>query len=72
MSEKIKIRQWVTVYKPIAGWKAVLMDQEDGPMQTGMQGYETKEEAIAEAKHWAECEELPLIVTKEQHDQYEV
>tara|TARA_R100000458_G_C8251527_1_gene228403 strand:+ start:838 stop:1077 length:240 start_codon:yes stop_codon:yes gene_type:complete len=64
--EKAIPQQWLTVYHPIAGWKACLMDKDHGPMQTGMQGYETKEEAIEEAKAWAVCEELPLIVTREQ------
>ena len=61
---------WVQVYHPIAGWKAVVMHNEHGALQTGMMGYETKEEAIEEAKAWAKAEELPLIVTKEQWLKY--
>ena len=54
-------KPYITVYKPIAGWKAILlMWSEDiamyEPYQTGMCGYGTKEKAIVEAKDWAKAE----------------
>ena len=49
---------YITVYKPIAGWKAVLMSTKDGPIQTGYFAYETKEEAIKDAKGWAKADEI--------------
>ena len=54
---------YVTVYHPVAGWKAVIMvwDSELGfhtPWQTGFFAYATKDEAIADAKSWAEAEGL--------------
>ena len=58
---------FVTVYKPIAGWKAVLMtwndtDEELGgfwePWNTGMFAYATEAEAIEDAKQWAKAEEI--------------
>lgn len=46
------------------GWYAVCYDG-DGPIQTGIGSYATKEEAIPEAQSWAKCEELecdyPLV-----------
>jgi hypothetical protein len=58
---------FVTVYKPMAGWKAVLyvwcVDLACGyadyePWQTGICGYRTRDEAIAEGMRWAEDEEI--------------
>ena len=49
---------YVSVYKPISGYKAILRDRTGEPIQTGFQGYATKKEAIAEAKGWAEAEGL--------------
>ena len=53
---------YITVYKSIGGWKAVLLwfNPELGgfwePMQTGLSGYETEIEAIDEGRWWAESE----------------
>ena len=49
---------YITIYKPIAGWKAVLMSNE-GPVQTGYFAFKTKEEAIEDAKYWSEADEIP-------------
>lgn len=59
-------RAYITVYMPMAGWKAVLfvLDEEYGfhePWQTGHYAYKTKAEAIKDAWSWAKAEELPLI-----------
>lgn len=62
------VRAYVTVYLPIAGHKSVLLsiDDECGghytPWQTGFFGYDDKEKAIADAKSWAEAEEIPCII----------
>ena len=64
-------KSFITVYKPIAGWKAVQYwwneDPELGgfwePWQTGFCAFATKEEAIEDAKFWAECEELPFYLS---------
>ena len=64
-------RSFITVYKPIAGWKAVQYwwneDPELGgfwePWQTGICAFATKEEAIEDAKFWAEDEELPFYLS---------
>jgi len=51
---------FITVYKPIAGWKAqLLVVNDDGffePWNTSYFAYPTKEEAIAYGKEWAEAE----------------
>ena len=57
---------FVTTYHPIAGWKAVMMtlDHEFGqhtPWDTSYFAYATKEEAVIDAKCWAEAEEIPYI-----------
>jgi hypothetical protein len=58
------MKSYITVYKSIGGWKAVLLwwNPEMGgfyePMQTGLCGYETREEAIEEGKYWAEAEDV--------------
>lgn len=54
---------FITTYKPIAGWKAVQYwwNKEERiyePWQTGDFAYGTEEEAIADAKRWAELEEI--------------
>lgn len=63
---------FITVYKPIAGWKAVQYwwndkDKELGgfwePWQTGSFAYDTKEKAIIDATMWAEAEDIPLYVS---------
>jgi hypothetical protein len=60
---------YVTIYQPVGGWNSVLNVWNDEgfwePWQTGVSntlGRGTREEAIAEAKSWAECEELPLYI----------
>ncbi len=60
---------FVTIYHPVAGFKAVLMvwDDECGchtPWQTGFFGYATREEAEREAQSWAEAEEIAYIPGK--------
>lgn len=70
LSESEKETGYITVYKPIAGWKAIQYwwnDKDvpgDGfwePWQTGSWSYATKEEAIEDAKGWAKAEELPYL-----------
>jgi len=56
-------KPYITVYKPIAGWKAVCVywNEEDGfwePWQTDYFAYKTKAEAEKAGRHWAEAEEL--------------
>lgn len=63
--EPTKSTGFITVYKPIAGWKAVKYwwNPEMGgfwePWQTGDFAYATKEEAEEDAKIWAEAEDTP-------------
>lgn len=52
---------YVTIYHPVAGYKAVLMDYDEGPIQTGYFAYATAEEARLEARMWAEAEEVPFL-----------
>jgi hypothetical protein len=52
---------YITVYKPIAGWKAVKISRENGPEMTSDWAYATQEEAIRDGEYWAECEGLPFI-----------
>ena len=56
---------YVTVYKPIAGWKAVLLvKSEDGyfePYNTSYFAFKTKAEAVIAAKSMAEAEEVPFV-----------
>ena len=54
---------FLTVYKPIAGYKAVLIDHQEGPLQTGMRGYKKESDAISEALDWAFCEDIPFEYT---------
>ena len=53
------VTYFITVYKPISGWRAVLMDSENNAIQTGFFAYNDKEDAVKEAKHWSECDEIP-------------
>ena len=61
--------QFISVYMPIAGWKAIMyaVDDECGghhtPWATGEWAYGTKEEAILNAKAWAEAEDLEFFDT---------
>lgn len=56
----IKSQFYITTYRPMCGWKAVMYGP-DGAQETGMCGWGTEDEAIAEAKLWAEDAELPYI-----------
>lgn len=66
--EHTECKSFVTVYKPIAGWKAVQYwwNPDMGgfwePWQTGSFAYATKEEAVEDALCWAEAEEIPFYV----------
>jgi hypothetical protein len=59
---------FITVYKPIAGWKAVQYwwnpDPDLGgfwePWQTGICAFNTEQSAIDDALFWAEMEDLPF------------
>jgi hypothetical protein len=53
---------YITVYRPMSGWKAVCMSSVDGPIQTGYWAWSTREKAVEDARLWAEAEELPLKV----------
>lgn len=57
-------RRHITVYESLAGWKAVEVwwDPEGfwEPWQTGVGAYATREEALAEARQWADDEHLEL------------
>ena len=73
---------WVEVYKPIAGWKAIVYysasenvaEVYEVPLgfvdvwQTGFLAFDTEEQAIVDAKIWAESEELPLVVRDKLYD----
>jgi len=57
---------FVSVYQPVAGWKAVMYTWSPDlgiyePEQTGFWAYDTKEEAEAGARSWAEAEEVPFV-----------
>lgn len=73
LSESEKNTGYITVYKPIAGWKAIQMwwNKDDPnfqfwePWQTNSWAYATKEEAIEDAKGWAEAEEIPYLESNE-------
>lgn len=63
---KIDKSPYITTYLSIGGWKAVLMVWDDEieapiPWNTGLFGYRTQEEARAEAKSWAQAEEIRLV-----------
>ena len=56
---------YISVYLPVAGWKAICYSWDDEmeqyvPEQTGMWAYATREEAEADAKDWSEAEEVEL------------
>lgn len=71
MPEQEDKSNFITVYRPIAGWKAIMLcwnDEDKDPSMhfwepccTGMCGYATKEEAVAEAKDWAAAEEVRFV-----------
>ena len=66
LTESTKKTGYISIYKPIAGWKAVQYwwNPEDEGFwelwQTGSEGFTTKKEAIAAAKIWAEAEDVPF------------
>jgi len=59
---------FITVYKPIAGWKAVQYwwNPDMGgfwePWQTAGYAFNTKENAIEDALAWAEAEDIPFYL----------
>ena len=55
----MKMKYIISVYKALCGWKAVMYGPQ-GAEETGLCGYETREEAVCEALHWAETERLPV------------
>ena len=60
-------KPYVTVYKPIAGWKAVLLAWDEecemmAPWSTSPFAFGTREEAVRYAQSWAEAEEIELKV----------
>ena len=56
-------KTYVTVYKPVAGWKAIMVWwNPEGfwePWDTSYFAYGTKEEAVGYAKWWADAENVP-------------
>lgn len=66
LTEETKNTGYISVYKPIAGWKAIQYwwnpDMEGfwEPWQTGDYAFATKEEAILDAKQWAEADSIPF------------
>jgi hypothetical protein len=64
-------KRFISVYQPIAGWKAVEYwwnsDMADiggfwEPWETGFCSYASRDEAIVEATMWAKSENLPLVI----------
>ena len=50
---------FISVYKPIAGYKAILIV--DGEVeQTGFFAYDNRKDAVIDGKGWAEAEGLPF------------
>lgn len=60
---------FISVYMPIAGWKAIMYAVDDKcggehtPWTTGDNAYRTKAKAVSEARAWAKDEELTYIDT---------
>ena len=57
---------YVTVYKPISGWKAVMYawDEESAawaPERTGLMPHRTREAAVAEGQRWARAEDVRFV-----------
>jgi len=56
---------FITTYKPIAGWKCLMHVWDTNGFwdvqQTGMRGWNTEEEAIAEAHSWCISEQVPYV-----------
>lgn len=58
-------RSYITVYESIGGWKAVMMwwnpkGEHWEPWTTGVGAHRTREEAMVEARDWAQDEEIEL------------
>ena len=59
---------FITVYMPMAGWKAVMYTFEEGywaPWCTSDFAFKTKAQAEAYAKRWAEDEEVRYVESEE-------
>ncbi|MDI9333722.1 MAG: hypothetical protein QM533_05040 [Cytophagales bacterium] len=57
---------YISIYKPIAGYKPILMTKFDGDdyhdcEQTGLCGHKTVEGAIREAQCWSESTGIPYL-----------
>lgn len=55
----------IQVTQGLAGWFAVMIVDTDGfpePQCSGMGRYANQSDAIAEARQWAEAEELPFVM----------
>lgn len=68
--EAKKGSRFITVYRPIAGWKAVMYWWNDEspdtgpfwePWDTSPSAFDTREEAYEDAKAWADEESCPLL-----------
>jgi hypothetical protein len=64
--EENERKNFVTTYQCMIGWKAVLLTwnkemQNYEPWNTGYFAFDKEEEAIEEAKKWAEAEEIEYI-----------
>lgn len=68
--ENQEITSYVTVYRPIAGWKAMLvwLNNEEPdlgpfwePWNTSLFAFAEKEDAVLDAKMWAKAEGIPFI-----------
>ena len=67
---EVKKSGYVSIYRPIAGWKAIKYwwnnEEKDlggfwEPWNTGNFTNDDKSLAIADAKLWAECEDIPYL-----------
>jgi hypothetical protein len=52
---------YVTIYSSVGGFRAVIMSQTNGPMQTGTFGFDNPLEAEKNARTLADCEDLEYI-----------
>ena len=60
---EVREEPFTTTISTIGGWKAVLITWDDdhsdySPEQTGFYAYATEAEAIRDAMHWAEAEQI--------------
>jgi hypothetical protein len=62
------VEAYVTVYKPVAGFKAVLLSKDDEcdgmhtPWQTGMWAFGKRIDALGDAIMWADAEDVPFYI----------